>query len=240
MAGGDFGDGFLGSVGSSLMSSPGFGNTFNTRHSRLFASVVVGGTASELGGGKFGNGALSAAFVEMFNHQSQSDESFTPADLDELKAKLGWQKGEALVFSGKRPLAGKSGVILDGGATDALNLEGLHEQVFMIDEAGALRDIGFFNGPGPKGGAFSGGTVRPDRTASFTDYTFSKKSISWRSIRVQSPDPTLRNLRLGQTRTNWNWTISQLKSQFNGKYDLIMFNCQDFSYVFRANSKNWK
>ncbi len=54
VAGGGFGDGFLGgffgSVGSSLMSSPGFGNTFDTRSSRLFAAVVIGGTASELGG----------------------------------------------------------------------------------------------------------------------------------------------------------------------------------------------
>ena len=77
VAGGSFGDGFLGgffgSVGSSLMSSPGFGNTFDTRSSRLFAAVVIGGTASELGGGKFGNGALSAAFVAMFNHQNQKN-----------------------------------------------------------------------------------------------------------------------------------------------------------------------
>ena len=77
IAGGSYEDGFLGgffgSVGSSITNSPGFGNTFNTRSSRLFAAVAIGGTASELGGGKFGNGALSAAFVEMFNHETNEN-----------------------------------------------------------------------------------------------------------------------------------------------------------------------
>ena len=31
--------------------------------------AVVGGTASALGGGKFSNGAVSGAFVHMFNHE---------------------------------------------------------------------------------------------------------------------------------------------------------------------------
>jgi len=33
-------------------------------------SAIVGGTASKLGGGKFANGAVSAAFVHMYNHIS--------------------------------------------------------------------------------------------------------------------------------------------------------------------------
>jgi len=37
---------------------------------RVLASAVAGGTASVLGGGKFTNGAMSAAFVRLFNHES--------------------------------------------------------------------------------------------------------------------------------------------------------------------------
>ncbi len=35
---------------------------------KAIAGAVVGGTASRLGGGKFANGAMSGAFVQMFNH----------------------------------------------------------------------------------------------------------------------------------------------------------------------------
>jgi hypothetical protein len=36
----------------------------------MAASAIIGGTASELGGGKFGNGAVSAAFVMLYNDLS--------------------------------------------------------------------------------------------------------------------------------------------------------------------------
>lgn len=35
---------------------------------KAIAGAVVGGTASRLGGGKFANGAVTGAFVQMFNH----------------------------------------------------------------------------------------------------------------------------------------------------------------------------
>ena len=35
-------------------------------------AAIVGGTASELGGGKFANGAVSAAFVHMYNHMAHN------------------------------------------------------------------------------------------------------------------------------------------------------------------------
>lgn len=37
--------------------------------------AIVGGTASVLGGGKFANGAVSAAFVHMYNHRTHEDGS---------------------------------------------------------------------------------------------------------------------------------------------------------------------
>jgi len=43
----------------------GYGNAM----SRTMIMAVVGGTAAVVGGGKFANGALTAAFVHMFNDE---------------------------------------------------------------------------------------------------------------------------------------------------------------------------
>ena len=97
IAGGSYEDGFLGgffgSVGSSITNSPGFGNTFDTRSSRLFAAVVIGGTASDLGGGKFGNGALSAAFVEMFGNFSLPNRKISELDNGAYQLLYGGENG---------------------------------------------------------------------------------------------------------------------------------------------------
>jgi hypothetical protein len=42
-------------------------NTWTQRVQNVVASYVVGGVAAELGGGKFANGGMSAAFSRMFN-----------------------------------------------------------------------------------------------------------------------------------------------------------------------------
>jgi len=63
--GGKFSAGFWsGFAGSALSGISAQANTFS---GKLIIQSVVGGTASELGGGKFANGAVSAAFVMMFN-----------------------------------------------------------------------------------------------------------------------------------------------------------------------------
>ncbi|NOU45784.1 MAG: hypothetical protein HOO86_01835 [Bacteroidales bacterium] len=36
--------------------------------SKIALSAAIGGTAETLGGGKFANGAVTGAFVMMFNH----------------------------------------------------------------------------------------------------------------------------------------------------------------------------
>ena len=55
------------SPGSSMGGDKTAGFTLRTS-----IASVVGGTASKLGGGKFANGAVSGAFVHMFNTEAQS------------------------------------------------------------------------------------------------------------------------------------------------------------------------
>lgn len=78
--GGEFRHGFYaGFSGSALGSSVGtlFGGT---RTGNLFAAAIVGGTASAIGGGKFANGAVAAAFTQMFNHSGH--ETFSEGEAE--------------------------------------------------------------------------------------------------------------------------------------------------------------
>ena len=74
--GGRFGDGALGAFSGSLLSfipeavaGPYGTGGEGAKIGRMVAAAAVGGTASKLGGGKFANGAWSAAFVSRFNHE---------------------------------------------------------------------------------------------------------------------------------------------------------------------------
>lgn len=81
LQGGDFGDGFLagfsGSLAGSMITAKSgedsyFGEATDKGKylvRRTVAASVVGGTAAELGGGKFANGAATAAMVHLFNHE---------------------------------------------------------------------------------------------------------------------------------------------------------------------------
>lgn len=77
--GGRFGDGFLGSaVGSldePLLASIGTNDIFD-RVAQATVAATIGGTLAEISGGNFSNGAVTAAFQNLFNAQ-------------EYKAKLG-------------------------------------------------------------------------------------------------------------------------------------------------------
>lgn len=57
--------GFFAGAVVSVVGSIKFGGN---RDAQFTVAAVLGGTASVLGGGKFANGAVSAAFVVMFNH----------------------------------------------------------------------------------------------------------------------------------------------------------------------------
>jgi len=70
--GGKFKSGFFGGVFGSIagsFASKAFKGSWlgETHQGKLLVAAVAGGTASEIGGGKFGNGAISGAFVYLFN-----------------------------------------------------------------------------------------------------------------------------------------------------------------------------
>jgi RHS repeat-associated protein len=72
---GSFRDGFLGAFVSQAFSGvvglvPG--NDFGAVATRVMLSAIIGGTAAELGGGKFANGAISAAFLRLYNDESDN------------------------------------------------------------------------------------------------------------------------------------------------------------------------
>ena len=64
--GGKFQHGFF-SAALSAGLAPGIMDKINTKGGRVLASSVVGGTASAIGGGKFANGAITGAYVMLFN-----------------------------------------------------------------------------------------------------------------------------------------------------------------------------
>ena len=81
LAGGDFGAGLAGAFTGSIVGSlqgAGVGRKFfgtprdgsNKIVARTVAAAVVGGTISELSGGKFANGAVTAAMVHLFNAET--------------------------------------------------------------------------------------------------------------------------------------------------------------------------
>ena len=79
--GGDFGSSFLAGFSGSIAGSAMGGTKFGQKHfgksgsgwdggkivARTAAAAAVGGTVSEIGGGKFANGAATAAMVHLFN-----------------------------------------------------------------------------------------------------------------------------------------------------------------------------
>ncbi len=68
LSGGDFRSGFLGGFAGDLGASA-LGGFDLSRAGNIIGTAIVGGTASELGGGNFANGAISAAFVAAYNHE---------------------------------------------------------------------------------------------------------------------------------------------------------------------------
>lgn len=64
--------GFVGSAAGSIVASGPLGKIGGPGGIALRTAIVAvaGGTAAELGGGKFANGALTAAFQHLFNHES--------------------------------------------------------------------------------------------------------------------------------------------------------------------------
>ncbi len=74
--GGSFKEGFLSAAASSFVFHvPGVGQVLNSTGlvgiaSRTALAAAVGGTVAEIGGGKFGNGAWTAAFQHLYNNEA--------------------------------------------------------------------------------------------------------------------------------------------------------------------------
>ena len=60
--------------------------------------AVVGGTASALGGGKFANGAMSGAFVHLFNAELKK---FVSVNIDENIKQIRWLREHGGIGSAK-------------------------------------------------------------------------------------------------------------------------------------------
>jgi hypothetical protein len=75
ISGGNFKEGFLGGAFSSYAGDSWLdASSSNNVITDTMISSVIGGVSAELGGGKFANGARSAAFVSLYNHGSSAYE----------------------------------------------------------------------------------------------------------------------------------------------------------------------
>lgn len=98
---------------------------------QLAVLTVVGGTTSVIGGGKFSNGALTAAFHEMFRKPMFSE--FDP-DSNPLTTSGVNMKAELV-----RPLASSGGIAIygrEGGLLDTLGLQVAHSSLAVSGPGG--------------------------------------------------------------------------------------------------------
>ena len=121
--GGKFEHGFLSGFVSSLL-----GSTINNNMSigvKVAMSAAIGGTAEALGGGKFANGAVTGAYVMMFNHamhqaqvgplgnaSSKGATGISQAGLEFIKRHEGFEENAYLVNGKGNPSIGYGHEIL--------------------------------------------------------------------------------------------------------------------------------
>ena len=74
VSGGNFKEGFLGGAFSLYTGDAWLNTSSGGVFIDTMISSVSGGIAAELGGGKFANGAMTAAFVSLYNHGSSAYE----------------------------------------------------------------------------------------------------------------------------------------------------------------------
>lgn len=109
-AGARFGEGFLGAFGGSFASArlgrsnsfkelagvPGDGDALGMIK-RTAVAAVVGGTVSRVGGGKFENGAVTAAFGHLFNDEQHRGRSTPETRRANVDAAVAYARREGLV-----------------------------------------------------------------------------------------------------------------------------------------------
>jgi len=98
--GGKYSEGFWSGFASSALG--GIIGKAKTLGGQTAMAAIVGGTASKLGGGKFANGAVSGAFVHMYNHmahQMPNKRMHEPRDSN-VKGSLSMSGGVHIIFGG--------------------------------------------------------------------------------------------------------------------------------------------
>jgi hypothetical protein len=175
--GGKFGAGF-----ASGFVTGGFAvnKSWGTVESRTVVAALVGGVTSEITGGKFANGAITGAFVHLFNSEGRSLNrgryTRTFKDREALSANM---KDGDIIF-GKRPLSihRKSGFMEQATYWDKINAENLHEHVFYKKD-GVLYDIGY-----SPDGTFS------EDVFSMNEYVFSNQTYHTSDFSIFSNNPS--------------------------------------------------
>jgi hypothetical protein len=121
-------------------------------YGRTFAAAVAGGTASVLGGGKFANGAVSAAFSHLFNNETEKTKSFEEVDSRIWKS-INSNPGKVVDITHVEL------TVMMTGESGRLNLTGFYEYDALMRADGVFfgyADVRFNVVGGPLQGNYSG------------------------------------------------------------------------------------
>jgi RHS repeat-associated protein len=177
LTGGNFKDGFIGAVVGSALSPVAANTHFGrqviggTRLGRTAFAAVVGGTAAELTGGKFANGAVTAAFMHIVNAEigrAYSDPEAQAAystvgenplhwqdSLERSSDLQAWQENSAK-YAGQDWIC----VMFDPSSTfDGDNAQGQMGTAMWYDSAGQLQEAWTVSSGGSTGRADLAGTM---------------------------------------------------------------------------------
>ncbi|MBN0989876.1 hypothetical protein [Amphritea pacifica] len=133
--GGTFKEGFIASAFAASLKNINrdiWGTELKNRPYRVLTAAAIGGTTSVLGGGKFTNGAASAAFTQMFNAEATMEK-------ERAKFKAGFEIS-------KGPLKGAvsvndSGDLSATGAYSALSMDSTGQASAAVGNANASYNI---------------------------------------------------------------------------------------------------
>jgi hypothetical protein len=190
--GGNFKDGFIGAAAANFLSPAtnyiNKGLHFGEAGSgagwqylgRTATAAVVGGTVTAISGGKFANGAVTAAFLHIVNQE-------VATRMSKWSNKPSTNGRIAVLYPGQDPGMGKGTTTGIGFASNARWLAGGVGTVIDTDVAGWETDLrsGYYDevyvlGHGVVGTQFFGGEWAKNNT--FTRYDLTEGSSDWKTI----------------------------------------------------------
>jgi len=144
--GGSFRAGFWSGLAGSVAPVGGIARGSNSAgaiFARTAAAAVLGGTASRLGGGKFANGAVTGAFVHLFNAEAHTPETSSEETLaNKVAGKLmsGITKLKDFMGLGRNPMNTPS--VMKGAAGKGFGgVAAAGISVLNVDSASAVTDM---------------------------------------------------------------------------------------------------